>query len=216
MPQEPEKLPRWVRVAVWCGAVRCGAVRCVVAQRCGPPCALAACLAAKQLCIISISTAPTSTKHRAVIPPSARLLCAVLGVRTTSIPASRIHEEEEEQEEEEKRSGGLLPQLALRPRGRGAHVWEPSINQLIQNGEHLTAQLRRKASDQRAPGADKRGSALHGPVEAAGLEQDTSGFSQILRMRLRDVRCSTASAARAPSVRQPAASSRGAAEAPSQ
>lgn len=72
-----------------------------------------------------------------------------------------------------RKSMGLL-YLPLQPRGhcwscwRGAHVWEPLVNQLILNGKHLTALLWWKASDQRASGADKQGSALHEP--AGGCE----------------------------------------------
>lgn len=71
-----------------------------------------------------------------------------------------------------RKSRGLLSYLPLRPRGhrcwRGAHVWEPLVNQLILNGKHLTALLGWKASDQPAPGSDKQGSALHEP--AGGCE----------------------------------------------
>lgn len=60
----------------------------------------------------------------------------------------------------------LSESFSARPRGRRrrlrfwerAHVWEPSVNQLMLSGEQLTA-----ASDQAAPGAHKQGSALHGP-----------------------------------------------------
>ncbi len=82
----------------------------------------------------------------------------------------------------ERKSRGLLYYLPLRPRGhccrcwRGAHVWEPLVNQLIPNGKHLTALVWWKASDQRAPGADKQGSALHEP---AGGWRGRSGNKEI-------------------------------------
>lgn len=67
-----------------------------------------------------------------------------------------------------------LAYLHLQPGGhccrcwRGAHVWEPLVNQLILNGNHLTGLLLWKASDQRAPGADKQGSPLHEPAGGFG------------------------------------------------
>lgn len=72
---------------------------------------------------------------------------------------------------------GLYYYSPLRPRGRchswkGAHVCEPLVSQLILNGKHLTALLWRKTSDQRPPGSDQRGSALH---EAAGKLLGSTG-----------------------------------------
>lgn len=50
-------------------------------------------------------------------------------------------------------------------------------NQLILNGEHLRALLWRKASDQRAPGADKWGSALHEPAGGCGARRGRKKMS---------------------------------------
>lgn len=55
--------------------------------------------AANELCIISISTAPMVTIHRASIPSSARVLFPFLGEQTATIPAFRVHGAGEEEQE---------------------------------------------------------------------------------------------------------------------